>query len=399
MTERRAAQAAPSDARAEGRDVEESGTSVGRLGALVELACLVRDADDARARLLRGAAEALAMDGSMVLDPAGVPELAQRCRDAPAVVRDLRRDRAARVSELSTRQARCAILASIPGDGILAAWSREARPLGPDELAIARAAAHLIGAAAARPVEAREEGRARFLAVVAHDLRSPVTAISMVAESLLRAPPYALVEGRVRDAARRIQRGARRMSALLADLLDFERIRLGGLELEVGEHELSGILEDVLEIMRPLAESKGIELSARASGGETLLPCDRGRLAQLLSNLVQNAIKYTPPRGSITLTADALDDGARFAVQDTGRGIGESALTRIFDPYWQARQGDGGGVGLGLAIAAGIAEAHGSRIEVASRLGEGSVFSILLPWQSSGSGRFSVRAGPSEAPS
>lgn len=396
MTERRAAQAPPSGARGDEGGVAESDTSVARLGALVELACALRDADDARPRLLRGAADALAMDGCLVIDPASAPELALRCREAPALVRDLRRERGARVSELAARQARCAILASIPGDGILAAWSREPRALGHEERVIARAAATLIGGAAPR---AREEGRDRFLAVVAHDLRSPVTAISMVAESLLRAPTHALVEGRVRDAARRIQRGARRMSALLADLLDFERIRLGGLELEVQEHELASIVDDVAELMRPLAEAKGIELHARASGGETLVPCDRARLAQLLANLVQNAIKFTPPHGTIAVTADALEEGACFAVTDTGRGIAPESVERIFDPYWQAHQGDARGVGLGLAIARGIAEAHGSRIVVRSRVGEGSVFSITLPWQASGSGRFSLRAGAAGHPS
>jgi signal transduction histidine kinase len=390
MTERRAAQPNHGGARADASDAEESGSTVDRLAAFVRDACALRDADDARVRLLRGAAEALQLEECVVLDPAACPELAVRCRNGPAVVRDFRRERGVRASDLATRHARCAVLALIPGDGILAAFARELRPLGPDELAVAGAAAALIGAASPR---AREEGRARFLAVVAHDLRSPVTAIAMAAESLMRAPPTSLVETRVREAARRIQRGARRMSGLLADLLDFERIRLGGLELDVRNHELGPILEEVLEVLRPIADSKGVRLNARTSDPVALLPCDRERLCQLLSNLVQNAIKFTPAGGVVQVLVEARDDGACFTVEDTGPGIPKETADRIFDPYWQARHGDHRGLGLGLAIARGIAEAHGTHIEVDSRIGQGSRFRFTVPWQRSGSGRFSVLAG------
>jgi signal transduction histidine kinase len=373
--------------------------SVVRIADLVHSACELRDAADARARLLRATADALGVDGCLVIDTALAPDLAERCRLGPLAIPDVLSERWLRAYELLPSDARGALFVTMPDDGILAAWSR-ARPTssaaasgttGANEGAIAGVAATLLAHLAPR---ARDEGRARFLAVVAHDLRTPVTAIAMTAESLLRASPPSLVPARIRDAAVRIQRAARRMSALLADLLDFERLRLGGLDLQVHEHELSTLVEEVEDTMRPLAEAKGLALQARASGGATLVPCDRARFVQLLSNLVQNAIKFTPEGGVVELVGDAADDGAHFMVKDTGPGIPAAAVDRIFDPYWQALRGDARGLGLGLAIARGIAEAHGARIEVESSPGLGSRFTVTLPWKASGSGRYAVPCRP-----
>lgn len=393
MTDGRGAQATAAPIAAfRGADVVDA--SVGRIAALVHSACGLHDAADARARMLRATADALEVDGCLVLEAALAPELVERCRNGPLALRDLQGERWLRPFELLPNDARSGIFVAMPDEGVLAAWSRMPPAPGVNEAnekAIARVAASLMAQLAPRT---RDEGRARFLAVVAHDLRTPVTAIAMTAESLLRAAPPTLVPGRVRDAAVRIQRAARRMSALLTDLLDFERIRLGGLDLQVREHELSTLVDEVEDTMRPIAEAKGLTIRARTSGGGTFVPCDRARFVQLLSNLVQNAIKFTPEGGVVELVADAADAGARFTVQDTGPGIAAEAIDRIFDPYWQALRGDARGLGLGLAIARGIAEAHGAQIAVESRQGEGSRFIVTLPWQVSGSGRYAVPLRP-----
>ncbi len=398
MTEGRGAQATAGGQVDAYRGADVVDASVDRLATLVHSACAYRDAADARPRLLRAAADALGVDGCLVIDAAIAPELADRCRSVPLALRDVQAERWLRAYEVLPSEARGALCVAMSEDEILAAWTRApsgaAVAGGAEALAIARAAATLLIHLAPRT---RDEGRARFLAVVAHDLRTPVTAIAMTAESLLRATPPTLGSGRVRDAALRIQRAARRMSALLADLLDFERIRLGGLDLQVREHELSTIVDEVEDTMRPLAEAKGLALRAHTSGGATLVPCDRARLVQLLSNLVQNAIKFTPAEGVVELVADAADDGARFVVADTGPGISSAALDRIFDPYWQAMRGDARGLGLGLAIARGIAEAHGARITVDSAEGRGSRFTVTLPWKASGSGRYAVPLRPDGA--
>jgi signal transduction histidine kinase len=417
MTDGRGAQAEASEPTGALRGAAVVDASVGRIAALVHSACDLHDAADARARLLHATADALGVEGCLVIDAVAAPELAERCRMGPLSLLDVHAERWLRAYELLPNEARSALFVAMPDDGVLAAWSR-APPAGAEtgtgarhqthethetnetneanQQAIARVAATLLAHLTPRT---RDEGRARFLAVVAHDLRTPVTAIAMTAESLLRAAPASLGIGRVRDAAVRIQRAARRMSALLADLLDFERLRLGGLDLQVRENELSTLVDEVEDTMRPLAEAKGLTLRARTSGGATLVPCDRARFVQLLSNLVQNAIKFTPEGGVVELVADAADDGARFTVDDTGPGIAAEAVGRIFDPYWQALRGDSRGLGLGLAIARGIAEAHGARIAVESRQGHGSRFVVTLPWKASGSGRYAVPFRPGSSPS
>ncbi len=386
MTDPRTAQAA-GGVHPDGDGAVDVGGSVGRLAALVATAFALRDMQHARPRLLRAAATAIGVEGCIAIDGEAATVLAERCRALSLVVLDVQRDRSTGAHAWLPAVARSALFLAMPDGDVFAAWSRVPRGFGAIETKTAEVAATLVAQLTPRR---KDEGRARFLAVIAHDLRTPVTAIAMTAESLLRANAQQLAQERVQDAAKRIQRASRRMSALLTDLLDFERLRVGGIDLQVCDHPLRSLIEEVEETMRPLAEAKGLALSAETHGRETLVPCDRARLVQLLSNLVQNAIKFTPEGGTVELSAEAIDAGARFVVADTGPGMAPEQVARIFDPYWQARNGDARGLGLGLAIARGIAEAHGARIDVASAPGHGSKFAVTFPWQSSGSGRFAV---------
>jgi signal transduction histidine kinase len=134
-----------------------------------------------------------------------------------------------------------------------------------------------------------------------------------------------------------------------------------------------------MEMLRPLATAASLELRAEIADNVSTVSADSARLLQVLSNLVGNAIKFTPKGGFITIRIEPLGDELRFAVSDTGPGIPPDQLPHIFGRFWQANRKDRRGIGLGLAIAKGIVEVHGGRIWVESQLGEGSNFYFTIP--------------------
>jgi signal transduction histidine kinase len=138
-----------------------------------------------------------------------------------------------------------------------------------------------------------------------------------------------------------------------------------------------------MEILVPLAEHAGIILEARIAADLPQVPVDRMRVLQVLSNLIGNALKFTPRGGSVVLSLEETAEGVCFGVKDTGAGIPSDQLPHIFGRFWQARRTDRRGLGLGLGIARGIVEAHGGAIRVESRVGEGSMFLFTLPAHSS----------------
>ena len=232
--------------------------------------------------------------------------------------------------------------------------------------------------------EAQRATRARedVLAVVAHDLRNPLSTILMSA-SFLQEPPDAGDSFLAPTAlGQRIHRAASRMEDLIKDLLDLAAIEAGQLAVERQPVKALALTADAVELMAPLASAKGLHLSVREDSDDALLSCDRGRVLQVFSNLVGNAVKFTPAGQRITLAAaaDEADEAAfRFTVADSGPGIPAEQLPHIFDRYWQARNTDRQGVGLGLSIAAGIVAAHGGRIWVDSDAGHGTAFHFTLP--------------------
>jgi signal transduction histidine kinase len=132
-------------------------------------------------------------------------------------------------------------------------------------------------------------------------------------------------------------------------------------------------------MLAPIAREKSITFSVMAADDLPAVSADAARVLQVLSNLVGNAIKFTPAGGTITLSAARTDGPVQCSVSDTGPGIPAAQIPRLFGKFWQAKRGDGRGVGLGLAIARGIVEAHGGTIDVRSEMGHGSVFSFGLP--------------------
>jgi PAS domain S-box-containing protein len=219
--------------------------------------------------------------------------------------------------------------------------------------------------------------RERVLAVVSHDLRSPLSVIAGMAEVLL------LGDGPEGEGARRqidrIRRAATSMKRLIDDLVDLSSIAAGRLKLEMAACSAGALLAEIVEQLAPHAEEKSVRLAALPPPPDVTVRCDYGRIAQVLGNLVGNALKFTPAGGTVELRADAEPGAVAFSVRDTGPGIAPEALPHVFEPYWQEHATPGHGVGLGLAIAMAIVEAHGGRIGVQSEPGRGSTFRFTLP--------------------
>jgi PAS domain S-box-containing protein len=224
----------------------------------------------------------------------------------------------------------------------------------------------------ARAVAAREE----VLGVVAHDLRSPLGVVLMASEMLRHAAPAP--EQRDSGAAETISRAALRMSRLVEDLLEVSQLESGTLTIRRDRLPAELLVREVVEAQSARATAASRELLVELQCPLPDVDVDRDRLFQALENLVGNAIKFTPPRGRVTIGAALRGDDVLFWVSDTGSGIAPEALPRVFDRFWQARQ-DRRGAGLGLSIVKGIVEAHGGKVWAESRLGSGSTFFFTVP--------------------
>jgi signal transduction histidine kinase len=225
--------------------------------------------------------------------------------------------------------------------------------------------------------DAREAAAAReeVLKIVSHDLRNPLSTIGMAAEMILESADSAT---QVRGVGI-IRRSSERMNRLVQDLLDVAKLETGRLAIAVEDTAVQELVDEAIEALAPLAAEKGIVLSAALAADVPVACVDRGRILQVLSNLIGNAIKFTPDGGQITLHVRPEADAVRFAVTDTGAGIAPDQMQRIFGRFWQANATDRRGLGLGLTIAKSIVEAHGGRIGAESRPGEGTEFWFTVP--------------------
>jgi signal transduction histidine kinase len=229
-----------------------------------------------------------------------------------------------------------------------------------------------------RQTEAARRARETMIAIVSHDLRSPLTAVLLGIGYVKRAAG----EGRRLDsltgALDAIHRSADSMKRLVDDLLDAARIESGRFSLEPARQRLVPILEDAVEAARLAADARRVRIDLETPAGAHVVRCDRLRLAQVLGNLIGNAVKFSPEGARVELKLHDAGDWLRIDVRDWGPGIGEEHLPHVFTRYWQASDTAHLGTGLGLYIARAIVESHGGRIEAASRAGEGSTFSVYL---------------------
>ena len=228
--------------------------------------------------------------------------------------------------------------------------------------------------------QAQEATQARddVLAVVAHDLRNPLNTVTMAVSLMLESTPEDRVQERRQVEI--VRRAADRMNRMIQDLLEVKRMDSGRLSIDAKPEKPGDLINDTLDMLRPLATGSTIRLEANIADGLPLVLADSSRIQQVLSNIVGNAVKFTPRNGRITVCAELIDRGeVRFGVIDTGPGIPAEQLPHIFGRFWQARKTDRRGIGLGLAIAKGIVEAHNGRIWVESHVGLGSTFYFTLP--------------------
>jgi signal transduction histidine kinase len=210
-------------------------------------------------------------------------------------------------------------------------------------------------------LDQEERARRTLFAAVSHDLRTPITALQLLAN--------AIDDGIIDDAETRREYAARMgthvraLGALIDDLFELTRLESGELTWTMEQVRLDELLHEMVEAMRPAAEAGSIAVSARVNCARTAARANPEQLQRVLFNLIQNAIRHTPPDGSVTVSAEAVEDGIEIEVADTGDGIGSEHRERIFDPFYRADPSRRDtGAGLGLAISRAIVEAHGGRI-------------------------------------
>jgi signal transduction histidine kinase len=237
----------------------------------------------------------------------------------------------------------------------------------------------LVRAETARQeAETANSAKDRFLAMLSHELRMPLTPILFSASMLSkdeRLPEYARKE--LESIAHNIQVEAR----LIEDLLDVARITEGKLKLTLDSADIRALIDSALSICAENLSAKNLSVHREFEAGDPLLLADSVRLNQVLWNLIQNAVKFTPPYGEVKVRVTNPEKGwLRVEVIDTGIGIGREVLPRIFDPFEQVEPRRSGGLGLGLAISKAIVELHGGKITANSEGSQlGSTFVVELP--------------------
>lgn len=241
-------------------------------------------------------------------------------------------------------------------------------------------------------VRAREE----VLAIVSHDLRNPLNAIMLGAQLLQMSES---IPNEDREQVEAISISARRMRALIDDLLDVTRLE-GGKQLPIEPKAVAveELFAEAYELFKAQASASSISLNYSIGEGVPRVYADRNRIMQVLSNLIGNALKFTPPGGIISFRADPYDDAqVLFTISDTGHGIPPQNLGKIFNPYWQAKRTARLGAGLGLSITKGIVESHGGRIWVESEPEVGTKFFFTLPVARENDGEPSDATRPAES--
>jgi PAS domain S-box-containing protein len=221
-------------------------------------------------------------------------------------------------------------------------------------------------------ISARDE----VLAVVSHDLRNPVGTIAAAAELVADVP---LSQERRNEHLHTIRRAAGRVNRLIQSLLDVAKIEAGKITLELSFEEINELVNDAVTQAGWLAEQEGVQLLFEEEEMSSRVHVDRNKMLQVLSNLIENALKYTPEGGRVTVSAKREGDNVLIVVADTGVGIEPQVLNNLFDRFWQGHRKDGKGSGLGLTIVKGILQAHGTTANVRTEVGEGSSFEFTLP--------------------
>jgi two-component system phosphate regulon sensor histidine kinase PhoR len=234
-------------------------------------------------------------------------------------------------------------------------------------------------------LEKLERIRKDFVINVSHELRTPLASIQGYTETL--------IDGALHDPAHNmrflgiIRHNAERLARLTADLLTLSRIEQKRQKFEFEPHMANRLIRDAFELVRPIAEKSSIRLVEEDAPADTMVFCDSEAVSQILSNLLDNAIKYTPAGGEIAVGARPLTGVVEFYVRDSGAGIPEEDLPRLFERFYRvdkARSRELGGTGLGLSIVKHLVAAHNGAARVESKVQQGSTFYFTLPMEESG---------------
>jgi signal transduction histidine kinase len=252
---------------------------------------------------------------------------------------------------------------------------------------------HDVYAAVLRDISARQrvedalhqaiQARDDMMGIVSHDLRNPANAVKMLVRSILEGDTERRLTGDVVERLQVVRQAAEQIDALIQDLLDVSRLEAGRLTVSPERVEVDWLLSRSVEAMRPLAEASGVSLRPEVPADLPSLRADPDRALQVLSNVIGNAIKFTPAGGSVRIGAGLSDGSMLFTVSDTGIGVPPELLPHVFDRFFQVSAAPGRGprhgAGLGLPIARGIVEAHGGRIWMDSDPATGTTVRFTLP--------------------
>lgn len=228
-------------------------------------------------------------------------------------------------------------------------------------------------------IERLEKVRQEFLSNISHELRTPLTSILAFVETL--------EDGAIENAEdsvrflRTIRKNAERMQLLISEILELSSIESGKIEIEVEHISLSPIVDEVFAVLSAKPKTRKIRLSNEISA-DVKVYCDVSRMGQMLTNLIENAIKFNRKGGSVTVSHSSDLQTDVISVEDTGPGISDDQVERVFERFYRtdrARSREIGGSGLGLAIVKHLAMLHGGAVSVRSKPGKGSIFSISIP--------------------
>jgi PAS domain S-box-containing protein len=222
--------------------------------------------------------------------------------------------------------------------------------------------------------------REEVVAIVSHDLKNPLTAIRMSSQMIARVDlTQETAKGQLTVLSDRLVRSTHQMNELIISVLDLAKIQAGTFIVELKKEYTSELLQHFVDAIEPVATASQITLHIEVSNSLPAIYCDRIRIDQVLSNVVGNALKFTPSGGHVSVRVSPQENEVLFSVHDNGPGIEQSQLSHVFERYWQAKATAHKGSGLGLSIAKGIIDAHHGRIWAESELGQGTTFFFTVP--------------------
>jgi two-component system, OmpR family, phosphate regulon sensor histidine kinase PhoR len=225
-----------------------------------------------------------------------------------------------------------------------------------------------------------EKMRRDFVANVSHELRTPLSIFRGYLETFLDDPHQPAAE--LLRILEIMERHSDRLNALVEDVLSLARLESPGIELNLSEVDLPELLHSIMRDWEKQFAAKELKSHLNFPGNLPRIQADETRLQELISNLLDNAVKYSKAGGTVFLRAEPADDGVRISVADQGIGISQADLPRIFERFYRAdkaRSAEAGGTGLGLSIVKHIAQLHGGSVEAESELGKGTTISLVLP--------------------